>query len=196
MRSVIVAFPEPELARKVHQALLSRGLPVTGMACSGSQVLQQASLLPDGGLIICPFRFADLSANEIQGLLDERFDLLVLVTARQQGSVYGQGLFTLTSPFRPNDIIEAASGLLESRQPTGMAQPTEGVLYQKNRLAAQPADKPAHGRTSTDQQILEQAKAMLMARKHMTEPEAHRFLQKRSMESGIRIVELAKRLLQ
>lgn len=196
MRTLIVAFPDHDLAHKIRQALLSRGLPVNGLAISGSQVLHWASLCPDGGVVLCPFRFPDMSVNEIRSLLDERFDVLVLVTARQQSSVYGEGLFTLAQPFTSLDIIEAATGLLEQREAAGLAQPTEGVLYHRNRLGPPPVEKPAHGRTTDDQQILAQAKELLMQRKHLTEPEAHRFLQKRSMESGIRIVELAKRLLQ
>ena len=196
MRSLIIANPDHDMAHKLRLVLQSRGLLVHGIALSGSQVLQQASLCEDGGLIICPFRFPDMSINEIMSLLPDTFDMLVLVTASQQGSVYGSGIYTLAQPFTGIDIAEAAAGLLENRQPAGLAQPTEGVTYRKNRLGVIVVEKPAHGRSNDEQRIIASAKALLMNRKHMSEPEAHRFLQKRSMESGIRIVELAKRLLQ
>ncbi len=196
MRSLIIAYPEHEMAHKIRLAMLSRGLPVQGIAVSGSQVLQLANQCPDGGVIICPFRFPDMSASEIMNLLPDQFDMLVLVTARQQSSVYGNGIFTLAQPFTAADVGEAATGLLEFRRPTGMAQPTEPIFYHRNRLGPAPDEKPAHGRNDDEQQIIAQAKELLMNRKHLSEQEAHRFLQKRSMESGIRIVELAKRLLQ
>ncbi|MDD2534572.1 MAG: ANTAR domain-containing protein [Eubacteriales bacterium] len=196
MRSLIIAYPEHDMAHKIRLAMQSRGLPVQGIALSGSQVLQIASLCEDGGVIVCPFRFPDLSSNEIMHLLPDTFDMLVLVTARQLSSVYGTGIYTLAQPFTASDVVDAAAGLLRDRHPTGLAQPTETVFYHRNRLGPAPDDKAAHGRSNNEQQIIALAKELLMNRKHMSEPEAHRFLQKRSMESGIRIVELAQRLLQ
>lgn len=46
-----------------------------------------------------------------------------------------------------------------------------------------------------DKKVIEEAKAMLMARNHMTEEEAHRYIQKCSMEGGNNMVETAKMLL-
>ena len=196
LRSLIIAYPEHNLAHKIRLAMQSRGLPVQGIALSGSQVLQLAAQCPGGGVVICPFRFPDMSASEMKQLLPEHFDMLVLVTAQQHSAIYGAGIYTLAQPFTASDVGEAASGLLESRRPSGMAQPTESVFYHRNRLGPAPVEKPVHGRNDEEQQTIAAAKNLLMRRKHLTEPEAHRFLQKRSMESGIRIVELARRLLQ
>ena len=46
-----------------------------------------------------------------------------------------------------------------------------------------------------DKKVIEEAKAMLMTRNHMTEEEAHRYIQKCSMEGGNNIVETAQMLL-
>ena len=43
--------------------------------------------------------------------------------------------------------------------------------------------------------MVEQAKAVLMAGRGFTEEEAHRYLQKRSMDSGTRLLETARRVL-
>lgn len=196
MRSVIIAHPDHDMAGKLHQLLRSRGLPVLGVATSGAHVLQQAAHCDEGGVVICPFRLHDMSANEIRRLLDPASDLLVLVNASQISQVYGAGIYTLVQPFSGQDILDAASGLLEHQLPQILQQPTEELRYGQPQVSSPAQDKTATNRSSEEQQILERAKAFLMQRKHMTEPEAHRFLQKRSMESGIRIVELAKRLLQ
>ena len=42
---------------------------------------------------------------------------------------------------------------------------------------------------------MEQAKAVLMGRDGMTEEQAHRFLQKRSMDQGTRLADTARRVL-
>ena len=43
---------------------------------------------------------------------------------------------------------------------------------------------------------MEEAKAVLMARDGMTEEQAHRFLQKRSMDNGARLVDTARQVLE
>jgi response regulator NasT len=196
MRSLIIAHPDHDTAGKLHSLLHSRGLPVLGIATSGAQVLQQVAQCDEGCVIISPFRLHDLSANEIRRLLDPTCDMLVLVNARQISQVYGEGIYTLVQPFSGQDVLDAASGLLDHRPPQILLQPTEALSYSQPQVSSPGLDKTTVNRSTDEQQIIERAKSFLMQRKHMTEPEAHRFLQKRSMESGIRIVELAKRLLQ
>ena len=55
-------------------------------------------------------------------------------------------------------------------------------------------DRPAP-RNEEDQKKIDQAKEILMARNHMTEPEAHRYLQKCAMDSGTKIVETAEMVI-
>ena len=43
--------------------------------------------------------------------------------------------------------------------------------------------------------IMEQAKTLLMEQNHMTEEEAHRYIQKRSMDNGTGMVETAEMIL-
>jgi hypothetical protein len=196
VRSLIIAFPDLELSRKVRSLFLSRGLPVQGICHTGAQVLQMAGLSEGGGVIICQFRFSDMGAQEVMSLLTDDFDMLVLVTPRQVGAINGPGIFTLTQPFNGQILLESAQQLLETRQSAGNAISTSG----KPRTTSshgRPADqeKPAHGRNTEEQRIIEQAKYLLMNRKHLTEAEAHRYLQKRSMETGVRLVDLARKVI-
>ena len=46
-----------------------------------------------------------------------------------------------------------------------------------------------------DRKVLEEAKALLMERNGMTEEEAHRYIQKCSMDSGTNLVETAEMVL-
>ena len=50
-------------------------------------------------------------------------------------------------------------------------------------------------RTEEEKKILWEAKAVLMERNHMTEEEAHRYIQKCSMDSGTNLVETAQMVL-
>ena len=53
--------------------------------------------------------------------------------------------------------------------------------------------KPA--KNPKQQKIIREAKELLMARNHMSEEEAHRYLQKCSMDSGTNLVETAGMVL-
>ena len=51
-------------------------------------------------------------------------------------------------------------------------------------------------RTEEERQIISRAKDILMERNHMTEPEAHRYLQRLSMEGGRSLPETAQMILR
>jgi response regulator NasT len=55
----------------------------------------------------------------------------------------------------------------------------------------------AKGKTRSveEREILDQAKGVLMERNSMTEEEAHRYIQKRSMDNGTGMVETAQMIL-
>ena len=50
-------------------------------------------------------------------------------------------------------------------------------------------------RSTGDRAVIKEAKELLMARNNMTEGEAHRYLQKCSMDSGTNLVETAEMVL-
>ena len=50
-------------------------------------------------------------------------------------------------------------------------------------------------RSKEERAVIENAKALLMERNHMTESEAHRYIQKCSMDRGTNLVETAQMIL-
>ncbi len=60
---------------------------------------------------------------------------------------------------------------------------------------AQNGDTPVR-RTQEERALVERAKEVLMAQSGMTEEQAHRFLQKRSMNRGARLADTARRVLE
>jgi len=176
VRQLIVAFNDQQAAGTIRQVLLRHGLPVASACQSGAQVLQQASLT-DGGVVICPYRLVDMTARELLHLLSDSFDLLLLVPPRQQGMLVDPGLYALTWPAQSQQLVQAARQLLETRQLN---------------LGRQPAHA---ARTAQEQKVIEQAKYLLMNRRHCSEDEAHRMLQQKSMALGLRLAETALLLI-
>lgn len=55
--------------------------------------------------------------------------------------------------------------------------------------------QPKAQRTEEEQKIINDAKALLMERNHLSESEAHKYIQKLSMDSGNNLVETAEMIL-
>ena len=68
------------------------------------------------------------------------------------------------------------------------------VLHQIERRKKKRRAMPPQ-RSDQDRKDILEAKQLLMERNHMTEEEAHRYLQKTSMDSGTNLVETAQMLL-
>ena len=49
-----------------------------------------------------------------------------------------------------------------------------------------------HKKSGETEEILDRAKRIIMNRHHVSEREAHKILQRRSMESGMKLLELAR----
>jgi two-component system, response regulator PdtaR len=199
VRIVIVAFSDPGAAGKIKSLLAGRGLPVRGVCQTGSQVLQMAAECEGGGVIACPLAFSDMTAREVMSLLPDSFDMLVLITARQQGMIGGSGIFPMTLPADGAMIADGIRQLLETRQ---IRAALAGEASQPHRPDSLPSDRyksaeadPGHERGTEERKIIEQAKYLLMNRKQISEAEAHRYLQKKSMASGVRMVDLARRII-
>lgn len=56
-------------------------------------------------------------------------------------------------------------------------------------------DKTAR-RCPEEEALLSRAKGLLMERRGMTEEQAHRFLQKRSMDGGVKMADTAKQVIE
>ena len=199
MRYLIIAFADQEIAGKLKNLLAGRGLPVRGSCATAAQALQLVNECEDGGVVICPLNLPDMTARAMMTLLPDSFDLLVLITPRQQGMIDGAGVFALTWPLSGPLLVDSARQLLETRQLLAALTGREERLYRPDGMPTeqyQPAaSDTAHGRTIEEKKIIEQAKYLLMNRRQISEAEAHRYLQKRSMETGMRLVDVARRII-
>ncbi len=199
MRHLIIAFADQEIAGKIKSLLAGRGLPVRGSCGTALQALRLAAECDDGGVVICQLALPDMNAREMMSLLSDSFDMLVLITPRQQGMIDGAGVFALTWPLSGPLLVDSARQLLDTRQLRAAAAGREDRVYRPDGLPAEgyrPASsETAHNRTAEEKKIVEQAKYLLMNRRQIDEAEAHRYLQKRSMETGLRLVDVARRII-
>lgn len=177
MINVIVAFSRPEDGRNIKNILIKNGLQVTASCTSGSQVLAQADDL-QSGIVISGFRFGDMTCRQLSRQLPPGFDMLLIASpARWSGENMGE-IVCLPAPFKICDLMSTVR-MIERMQ-------TEKRKMKRSRLPM---------RNEDDKKAIDQAKGLLISRNSMTEPEAHRYLQKCSMDSGTGIAEAARMVL-
>ena len=85
----------------------------------------------------------------------------------------------LPAPFKMGDLVSTVR-MIEQTQ-----------AEQRRRMRRQPPPK----RREEDQKAIDTAKAILMERNRMTEPEAHKYLQKCSMDSQVSLIEAAQMVI-
>ena len=177
MTNIIVALPKQEDARGIKNILVRNGFQVTGVCTTGAQAVSQADGLNDG-IIICSFKLADMVYSELYECMPCGFEMLLMASNRLLSECGGNGIVCLSMPLKVNDLISTVGMMCEGIQ----------RRRRKERL------KP-RVRNEEEEADIKAAKELLMVRNHMVEEEAHRYLQKCSMDSGTNIVETARMVL-
>lgn len=191
MRTILLAFASAEAAAKVKNVLVAAGLPVGRAFTTGAALLQQSMLEAGGGVIILPPRLRDMSVPDLLSRLPDTFDLVVL-HGQGQPATFGAlpGITFLETPMPAQNLVDIVRSLLETRMAGLNRNPRPAAR------AAQAAPTPPIHRSAAEEAVLQAAKAYLINRCGLSEDQAHRNLQKRSMESGTRLVEIARRVLE
>ncbi len=178
MTNIIVAFPKPEDARSMKNIIVKNGFQAVAVCNSGSQALSSTEGLR-GGIVISGYRFQDMLYRELLELLPDDFEMLLVASAGRVGGTAPDGVVWLPMPFLVHDLTETLARMCER---------------QADRRRTQ-RQKPA-ARSEADMRVIDRAKELLMERNGMTESEAHRYIQKCSMDSGTNLVETAQKLIR
>ena len=170
MNSVIVAFASQEARQRIVRMLESGGWRVAGCFCTGAEVLRTARKL-GGALVVCGFKLRDTTADFLAQDLRGSGAVLVVSSPANLSFCQGENLFKLATPAARSDFFAT----LELMGRSVPARPPRRKLE--------------------DQRLIDRAKSLLMDVNRMTEGEAHRFLQKRSMDTGTRLLDTAQWVL-
>lgn len=175
---IIVAFPQLDDAKKLKNVLKRNGYDDILSCNSASQVISAANE-SDGGVVLCGYRLADMYYRELYGYLPREFRMLLIASpAKLQECSIGD-IMCLAMPIHTHELVSTiATMLMELSRP------------RKKTLRTKPKN-----RTEQEQKIINDAKALLMERNHLSEGEAHKYIQKLSMDSGNNLVETAEMIL-
>ena len=172
-----MAFASEKAHAQLTRTLGSGGLTPTISCFSGAEAIRAARKL-GSAVVICGFRLRDMTAELLAADLTGVAPVLVISSPGNLALCGDGNLIKLAVPATRAEFfasLDLARGAL-----TGSAAPA----------------RPPIRRSDEDERLIRRAKAALMEVNIMSEAEAHRFLQKYSMDAGMRLADTARLILE
>lgn len=177
MTNIIIALPRQEDSINVKNLLVRNGFSVVAICTTGAQALSQADGLNDG-IVVCGYKMTDMIYDELHDCLPEGFQLLLLASQNLLTDCIDNNIMCLAMPLKVHDLLNTISMMSQS------------IEMMRKKRKVQPKERKPEEVT-----LINEAKCLLMSRNNMTEDEAHRYIQKSSMDSSTNMVETAQMIL-
>ena len=172
MDRIVLAFSKDETAGKIKMMLDGSGYDVFTVCHSKAELLRNVADM-DEVLIIMGYKLPDGTVDDVYDDLMEGQKLMSIVKAEKQSSIYNQDIFVVTLPLNRQLLINSVETFV-------------GIIERRKHRAK---------RTPEEEKIIRDAKAYLMETHRMSEEQAHRFIQKRSMDMGAKFIDTARMIL-
>ena len=177
MTNILIAFPKLEEGRGIKNILIRNGFSVSGVCTSGMQAAGRADEWNEG-IIICGYKLTDMMYSGLQELLPTGFEMLLLAPGSRLNDCLGNDIVCLGMPLKVKELVDTVDMMVEDMERRRRARRKTPVVRDEKQTA-----------------LITEAKELLMERNNMTEAEAHRYMQKSSMDSGTNMVETAQMIL-
>lgn len=175
MIRIVASFFSPEADRKVTEILERSGLAVRFHCRTGAETVRAIGKM-GGGVVICSYKLADTTAEQLAEELAGQALFLVLAKGVQLDLLENDELFSLPLPLKSGELLGSVNMLVQ------MDQKRASHLVPR--------------RSDDEKAVIEHAKRLLMDSSGMTEDRAHRYIQRRSMDAGAKMVDTARLIIQ
>lgn len=172
MEKIVLAFSRDDTAEKIRQMLDGSEYNVAAVCHSQAEILRIIADM-DEVLIIMGYKLADAVVDDVAENLSEGQKLMSIMKPERREMITNDDIFIVPLPVNRQELISAIEVLW-------------GAIERRKRRTK---------RTPAEDKIIEQAKLYLMEHYHMTEAQAHRFIQKRSMDTGAKFIDTARQIL-
>ncbi len=174
MRQVIVAFERESNCDRIRE-ILERTGEFSCLACRSADEIRRAVHQLRLELVVCGFKLREESCELVYQDLPQRCVMLMVAPQAQLDLCETAGILKLPAPIHRAELLASVRLLAQ------MGQGRERASVR---------------RSPEERELVEQAKQILIRCGGMTEDQAHRFLQKRSMDNGARLADTARQVLE
>ena len=171
MARIVVVSQSEDSRSKFIRLLASSGLQVFRCCSSGSELRRALSESEDCVVVMIGFT-PDCKPDDLMWDYKDSIQILLIAKQAVLDNIESPEIFRLAMPASGQAVIGAVE-----------------MLSQLHRM------KLPH-RTGESKDVVERAKAVLMKKKGLTEPEAHRAMQQYAMNHGMKMAEFAQRILE
>ena len=169
MSSIVIVLPKIEDGKRIRDILAKRGYEIDAVCSTAAAALGEMNNL-NGCIVICGYKLPDMFFTDLNECMPSGFQMLLIASSRALSAVEGTGIMA--------ELVNTLEMMLQS------------AARRRKKERAKPKVRSAE-----EQHIIDRAKSLLIERNHMTESEAHRYMQKCSMDSGTNLVETAQMVL-
>ncbi|SCP98299.1 response regulator NasT [Anaerobium acetethylicum] len=177
MTKMVVVFSNHDDAVKIRNLLVRQGFSVVAVCTTGAQAIQAAERLSDG-IIVCGYKYSDMIYRQLREYLRDEFEMLLVASHHLWSECSTENVICLGMPLKVNELTDT----LEMMENSMARKRKQRKLVPRER-------------SEDEKKLILEAKALLMERNNMTEEDAHRYIQKRSMDSKSNMVDMAKSIL-
>ena len=170
MGCIIITIPKSNMAKRLREIIKRNGIWEEVVLCSkGSETIRAVKKL-DASVVICSQKFSDMGYEELSCYLPQAVKM-ILLTKEDSGTLFSGNIIKLKMPFRGEELLNILHGILS--------------------LAKNETKKKPKKRSKEEQEVIDQAKELLIRKNNMSEPDAFRYIQKNSMDMGRNMVDTA-----
>lgn len=171
MEQVILAFEGTKTVAHIRDILEGEGI-ADCLVCHSAAEVKRFVHKQRIDTVVCGYKLRDDTAEGLAKDLPTFCSVLVIARQSYLDLLGGENIFKLPAPVSRSDLTASVQMLLQ--------EPRRVMRTQ---------------RSEEDHQRIDAAKAVLMERNGMTEEQAHRFLQKKSMDRGTKLIQTAQMVL-
>ena len=171
--NIFIAFDNYKIATSIAKILISNGNNVVCIAKSSSELLNKLRYY-SGGIIIKSHNFDGVFIDSVVDYIPEEFSIIVLGNSSCLTNISCSRVFKLALPLKKHELISFV----------------EMFMCVENNYM------PEKKKNESDESVIQEAKKMLIDKYLISEDEAYRYIQKKSMDTGKKMVEIAKIILE
>ena len=175
MEQVILAFEGEKTANRIKEVIENASVAEC-LLCHSSAEVKRLVNQQHITTVLCGYKLSDETAEALCEDLPSTCSVLVIAVQGMLEMIDRNEIFKLAAPVRRNDLLASVRMLLQ------LGHRAEKYVRPQRSMA--------------EKAIIQQAKQVLMDRHGMSEEQAHRFLQKRSMDAGAKMVQTAQMVLE
>ena len=173
---LVIAAPQG-VAAKLQGILATAGITPAALYYTGEEAI--AALEGENALVLTCWRLDDMTGPELAAKIGAAGVMMIVPGNYDPEELKGLDVLTLHNPISQDALIQAVRAMCYC------GAKMEALQKKAQKLERQLAER----------KIIERAKGKLMDTLHLSEKDAHYRMQKKSMDTGRRIVDVAQEIL-